>query len=51
MSNNEKTKRPFFKKCVSYSINLLTPSITSDGICTACKISTEKREINWKHRI
>lgn len=40
----------FCKKCVSPSINIITSSITADGICTGCKVSNEKKIINWSKR-
>ena len=40
----------FCKKCVSPSINIITASIATDGICTGCKVSNEKKTINWQKR-
>ncbi len=46
----EKPNVQFCKRCVAPSINIVTSSLTYDGICTGCKISQEKHKINWVKR-
>lgn len=48
-----KIKKPniqFCKKCVFPSIGVITSSITPDGECTGCKVSDEKKIIDWDKR-
>ena len=50
IKNIDKPSIKFCKNCMAPEINLITVSISSDGICTACKIGNEKFKIDWKQR-
>ena len=46
----QKPNIQFCKKCVFPSIGVITSSITPDGECTGCKVSDEKKIIDWDKR-